>query len=86
MVIAAIVALLGLLLVLCDPRGVRQLRRLRRDIVRQREANAALQRQNASLEHAVRELAGGDKTAAAERAVREQLGFVREDEVVFKFE
>ncbi len=85
-VIAALLSLVGLLVVLCDPRGVRQLRRIGLDLDRQRLVNAALREQNLSLERTVKALSGGDKSAAAERAVREQLGLVKDDEVVFKFE
>jgi cell division protein FtsB len=80
------VALIGLLLSLLDPRGVRQLRKLRHDLDRQEAANAALRAQNAELQRAVQQLGPGASSRALEKAVREGLGFVREDEVVFKFE
>jgi cell division protein FtsB len=82
---AALLALFGLLCALCDPRGVRQLRRLRHDLARQQAANHALEQQTSELSRSVRALSSG-RSAAAEKAVREQLGFVRDDEVVFKFE
>ena len=85
MVASALLALCGLFAVLCDPRGVRQLRRLQADLTRQRLANVALLREKAELESAVKALTAG-RGPAAERAVREQLGWVHEDEVVFKFE
>jgi len=84
--IAAIVSLLGLLLALFDPRGVRQLRRLRHDLARQQAANDALEAQAAELERVAKALGPGASRRALEKAVREQLGFVRGDEVVFKFE
>ncbi len=84
-VAAALLALLGLGAALVDPRGVRQLRLLTGELQRQRQANAKLQAEKAALEAAVRSLRF-DKGPAAERAVREGLGFVRDDEVVFKFE
>jgi cell division protein FtsB len=80
------VALIGLLLSLLDPRGVRQLRKLRHDLDRQEAANAALRAQNAELQRAVQQLGPGASARAMEKAVREGLGFVRDDEVVFKFE
>jgi cell division protein FtsB len=83
---AAALAMALLLLALCDPRGIRQLQKLRRDLDRQRAANDSLRAQNAELSRAVRELTAPGANAALERAVREQLGFVRDDEVVFKFE
>ena len=82
---AALAALCGLALALIDPRGVRQLRRLSSEIARQRDANEALRREKAQLERAAKALSGSS-TKALEKAAREQLGFVREDEVVFKFE
>src|SRR5882762_2296369 len=84
--IAGVVSLVGLLLALVDPRGVRQLRRLGHDLERQTEANAALKAQNAELEKVLKALGPGADRRTLEKAIREQLGFVRDDEVVFKFE
>src|SRR5436190_20953664 len=84
--IAGIVSLLGLMLALVDPRGVRQLRRLRHDLDRQVAANDSLKAQNAELRRSIEALGPKASQRALEKAVREGLGFVRDDEVVFKFE
>ena len=84
--IAGAVALLGLGLVLVDPRGVRQLRQLSKDLARQTAANGGLKAQTAELRRSLEMLGPGASQRALEKAIREQLGFVREDEVVFKFE
>jgi len=86
LIIAALLAFFGLVASLADPRGVRQLRRLRRDLLRQESANDALRRQNVELARVARELGPSGGRRAIEKAAREQLGFVRDDEVVFKFE
>ena len=82
---SALAALCGLALTLADPRGVRQLRRLTADIERQRAANEALRREKTSLARTAKALESGN-VKALEKAAREQLGFVHDDEVVFKFE
>ncbi len=71
---------------LADPRGLRRLRRLEADIARQEQKNAELREQNARLSRTVKELSPPVSASALERAAREQLGFVRPDEVLFKFE
>lgn len=71
---------------LADPKGLRRLERLRSDIERQEQKNRDLREQNARLSQAVKELSAPVSPAALERAAREQLGFVRQDEVLFKFE
>ena len=84
--IAGVVSLVGLLLALVDPRGVRQLRQLNRDLERQASANDSLKAQNAELRRSLELLGPNASQRALEKAIREQLGFVRQDEVVFKFE
>src|SRR5882672_1986732 len=84
--VAGVLALVGLALVLVDPRGVRQLRQLSKDLRRQTAANEVLKAQTAELRRALETLGPGASQRALEKAIREQLGFVREDEVVFKFE
>ena len=84
--LAGLLSLVGLLFALVDPRGVRQLRQLTRDLERQASANAALKAQNAELRRSLELLGANASQRALEKAIREQLGFVREDEVVFKFE
>jgi cell division protein FtsB len=69
-----------------DPKGLSRLERLRRDIGRQEEQNHKLREANASLERTARDLSQPVNPAALEKAAREQLGFVRPDDVLFKFE
>ena len=71
---------------LADPKGLRRLERLRFDIERQEQKNRDLREENARLRRAVQELSPPVSPAALEKAAREQLGFVRQDEVLFKFE
>src|SRR3989441_844330 len=67
-------------------KGLRRLERLRADIERQQQKNRELREENARLARTVRELSPPLQDAALEKAAREQLGFVRQDEVLFKFE
>jgi cell division protein FtsB len=69
-----------------DPRGLRRLDRLRADIERQEQNNRALRAENARLVKTIRELSPPIQPAALEKAAREQLGFMKQDEVLFKFE
>jgi len=86
-VLGALVASLCIsALSLLDPGGLPRLRRLRADIDRQEQKNRALRAENARLQKTVRELSPPLKPSALEKAAREQLGFVRQDEVLFKFE
>lgn len=71
---------------LADPRGLRHLERLRADIERQEQKNRELREENARLARTVKELSPPVNPAALEKAAREQLGFVRPDELLFKFE
>jgi len=71
---------------LADPKGLRRLERLRSDIERQQQKNQELREENARLSRTVKELSPPVNPAALERAAREQLGFVRPDELLFKFE
>jgi cell division protein FtsB len=71
---------------LADPGGLRRLDRLRADIQRQEQRNRELRAENARLTRTVRELSPPIQPAALEKAAREQLGFLRQDEVLFKFE
>ncbi|HYS08151.1 MAG TPA: septum formation initiator family protein [Myxococcales bacterium] len=71
---------------LLDPRGLRRLDRLRADIERQEQKNRTLRAENARLVKTIRELSPPIQPAALEKAAREQLGFVKQDEVLFKFE
>ena len=71
---------------LADAGGLRRLDRLRADIQRQEQKNRALRAENARLEKTIRELSPPIQPAALEKAAREQLGFVKQDEVLIKFE
>ena len=69
-----------------NPKGLRRLERLRADIERQEQRNRELREENARLAKTVRELSPPIQPQALERAAREQLGFLRQDELLFKFE
>jgi cell division protein FtsB len=71
---------------LADPKGLTRLDRLRTDISRQEDKNRDLREANARLRKTVEELSPPMSSAALEKAAREQLGFVRPGEVLFKFE
>ena len=71
---------------LADPGGLRRLERLRSDVQRQEQRNRELRAENARLTRTVRELSPPIQPAALEKAAREQLGFLRQDEVLFTFE
>lgn len=84
--VAAALALSLAVASLADPRGLRRWHALRRDVERQERANALLRAQDAELQRTVQKLSSPPDPAALERAAREQLGFVRPDELLFKFE
>ena len=71
---------------LAGSKGLRRLERLRADVERQEQKNRELREENARLARTVRELSPSLQDWALEKAAREQLGFVRQDEVLFKFE
>lgn len=83
---AALVSLALVGLSLADARGLTRLRKLDRDLARQEQLNQQLREENAALAKTVKLLSPPVNDAALEKAAREQLGFVRQDEVVFKFE
>jgi cell division protein FtsB len=84
--LAALAALLLLVASLADPRGLRRWHTLRQDARRQERANEVLRAQTAELQRTVRQLSSPPDPAALERAAREQLGFIKPDELLFKFE
>src|SRR5258708_18521543 len=87
LVVGALLASLTMAgLSLADPRGLRRLRRLESDIARQELKNGELREENARLLRTAKDLSPPVNPAALERAAREQLGFVRQDELLFKFE
>ncbi len=87
LVVGALIASLVIIaLSLADPRGLTRLERLRGEAARQEQRNRELRDENARLAKTVKELSPPVNPAALEKAAREQLGFVRPDEVLFKFE
>jgi len=87
MIIGALLTSMAIAVVsLGDPKGLRRLERLRGDIARQEQKNRELREENARLARTVHALSPPVNAAALEKAAREQLGFVRADEVLFKFE
>jgi len=62
------------------------LRKLCADAARQEAANAALREENARLSRKVKRMSGPGEAQALEKAARERLGYVKDDEVLFKFE
>ena len=83
---AAVAAVVIAAAALADPRGMPLLRRLDQDIARQEAANQALREENARLQRRVRALSAPMDRRVLEKEAREQLGFVRPDEVLVKFE
>lgn len=65
-----------------DPDGLRKHRRLTAEAARVGVENLDIARENSRLRREIRALHGDP--AALERAAREELGFVRPGEVVFK--
>jgi cell division protein FtsB len=87
LVLGALAVSLGITAIsVADPTGLRRLERLKADSARQEQRNLELREENARLSRTVKELSPPVNPAALERAAREQLGFVRPDEVLFKFE
>ena len=83
---AALASLALTVTALADPRGVRLVQRLDLDIARQEAANQKLREENAKLGRRVRALSAPIDSRVLEKQAREQLGFVRPDEVLVKFE
>jgi cell division protein FtsB len=84
--VAAVIALVVAVSSVADSRGISRLRLLRADCARQQAANDALREQNSALLRTIQSLGDPIDRAALERAAREQLGYVKQDEIVFKFE
>jgi cell division protein FtsB len=66
-----------------DAHGLRRFRKLETDIAAREEQNHALAAENEQLQREIQALQGDPR--AVERAAREELGLVREGEVVFTF-
>ena len=79
---AAVLGLLGLSA--WDPEGLRKVHRLESEVRRRSAETRDLARENARLRREVRALQG--EPGALERAAREELGFVKPGELVFKLE
>src|SRR5207253_1009160 len=87
LVLGALLGSLALAAVsLADPRGLRRLQRLEADIARQEQRNRELREENVRLSRTVKDFSPPLNAAALEKAAREQLGFVRPEDVLFKFE
>jgi cell division protein FtsB len=83
---AAILSTLIAAAVFWDTKGLRRLHKLDADAARQEAANASLREENARLSRRVKQMSGPGEAQALEKAARERLGYVRDDEVLFKFE
>jgi cell division protein FtsB len=66
-----------------DARGLRRIQRLDQDIRQREDKNAALDIENAKLRREIHALQGDPR--ALERAAREELGLIKDGEVVFTF-
>jgi cell division protein FtsB len=71
---------------LADAKGLRRMEKLRSDIERQEQKNRELREANARLSKTIKDLSVPVNPVALEKAAREQLGFVRPGELLFKFE
>jgi cell division protein FtsB len=77
------VALVGVPILVLEPRGLPRMRALEKELGEVEGENAELRRDIAKLRAEVRELR--DDPAAVERIARDQLGMVRRSELVFQF-
>ena len=80
--LATVIAIASLL----DSHGLSRLRFLQASCAKQQAANDALDAQNAALLRTIHALGEPIDRAVLERTAREQLGFIKPDEIVFKFE
>jgi cell division protein FtsB len=83
---AAALSLALVVFSLADAGGLRRLSLLRRDAAKAEAGNASLRAENTRLSRTVRKLGTRVDPSALERAARQQLGFVKQDELLFKFE
>lgn len=77
------VAVVGAPVLILSPQGLPRLRGLERELKDVDEENAELRRQSEALRGRVARLR--DDPAAVERIARDDLGLVRQTEVVFQF-
>ncbi len=83
-VAASVAAALLAVLSIADDRGLRRVSRLRLEVDALEARNRDLEAANAALRLEIQALTGDPR--AVERAAREDLGYVKPDEVVFSFE
>ena len=74
------------LFAVADPRGVRRVLALRAQSAQQQKQNQKLSAQNEALQQMVRALGPPVDLKVLEREAREQLGWVKPGELLFKFE
>ncbi|MFN7132259.1 MAG: FtsB family cell division protein [Myxococcales bacterium] len=67
-----------------DARGLGRVARLRKEVDSLEQKNRELEQANAALRREIEALSGDPR--AVERAAREDLGYVKPNEVVFSFE
>ncbi len=78
-----VVAVVGAPVMIFSPQGLPRLRELERELANVEEENAELSRQIEALRGKVARLR--DDPTAVERIARDNLGLVRQSEVVFQF-
>jgi cell division protein FtsB len=83
---AAALSVLLAVLSLADARGLQAWRTRRADCDAKAARNATLRDENARLRRIARSLQEPVDSAALEREARRQLGWVKADEILFKFE
>jgi cell division protein FtsB len=82
-VIVLITAAVGAPVLIFSPQGLPRLRGLERELTDVEQENAEIRRQVEALRGRVTRLR--DDPTAVERIARDELGFVRQSEVVFQF-
>lgn len=82
-VIVLVTAAVGAPVMIFSPQGLPRLRGLERELADVEQENAEIRRQVDALRGRVTRLR--DDPAAVERIARDELGFVRQSEVVFQF-
>lgn len=82
-ILVLVVALVGAPVMILSPQGLPRLRGLERELVEVEEDSAELRRQIEALRGKVARLR--DDPSAVERIARDDLGLVRQTEVVFQF-
>ncbi len=83
-ILVLVVAVIGAPVMILSPQGLPRLRGLERELGEVEEDNAELRRQIEALRGKVARLR--DDPSAVERIARDDLGLVRQTEVVFQFQ